>query len=383
MKKEKGIDLILTNDITADLGDIISRKSYLISSLYEFAKLFEKIKYPEIYFETIKQTINHIKKLYEFNEGIFLNYNKEDESLYIKGEEIAYKMYESIPFESDEILEFAKKSLTITFKILNNKIEGKILKKLISTIIYIPISYQKECFGFLYLESEKVLNINSDDISILSIIASQMAFALKNSQLLEQIESNFLETINSLVSAIEVKDTYTKGHSSRVAKYCVNFAFFINLPTDQIKSLEIASLLHDIGKIGIPYELLNKKETLSPIDINFIKKHPEMGAHILEPLEFLAKERKIILHHHERFDGNGYPNKIKGKDIPFESRILSLADSLDAMATDRPYRKALDFKSIILEFKRCSGTQFDPELTEQFIDFLEKNQQIIRRDYED
>lgn len=366
-------------DINTDLGDIIAKKSNLISSLYSFAKKFENFTYSNIYNDTINLTVEHIKKIYEFDEGKFINYDKEKEEFYIQGKEIAYKVYDIIPFYPDEMLDFAKKSLTITFKLFNEKIKGKISPKPVSTLIYIPISYQKELFGLLYFESEKQLDINSDDISILSIIASQMAFALKNAQLLEKIETNFVETINSLVSAIEIKDTYTKGHSSRVAFYTVNFAFFINLPNYQIKSLEISALLHDIGKIGIPYELLNKKESLSTVDINFIRKHPEMGEHILEPLEFLSKEKKIIRHHHERWDGYGYPDKLKGEDIPFESRILSLTDSLDAMATDRPYRKALDFRNIILEFKKCKGAQFDPELSALFIDFLEKNQHIIRR----
>ncbi len=369
-------------DLNADLGDIISKKSYLISSLYAFAKKFENFTYSNIYKDTISFTIEHIKKIYEFEEGTFINYNDEEDQFFIRGKEIAYKIYDSTPFKPDEMLNFAKNSLTITFKIFNEKIQGKISKKPISAHIYIPIAYQKELFGFLLFESEKHLDINSDDISILSIIASQMAFALKNAQLLEKIEANFLDTINSLVSAMEIKDTYTKGHSSRVAFYTVNFAFFINLPKYQIKSLEISALLHDIGKIGIPYELLNKKEELSTMDVNFIRKHPEMGEHILEPLEFLSKERRIIRHHHERWDGYGYPDKLKGEGIPFESRILALTDSLDAMATDRPYRKALDFRNIVQEFKKCSGNQFDPYLSKSFISFLEQNQHIIRRQNE-
>lgn len=382
MTKDDQNRTIFDFNLKSELSDIISHKSYLISSLYEFAKGFEKFKYSNISSETVKTTLNHIKKLYDFYEGQFIYYNFESDQFYIRGNEIAYRIYDTIPYESDEMLEFARKSLTITFKIYNQKIKGRISNIPVSSIIYIPIAYQKELFGFLYFESIKPLNINSDDISIISIIASQMAFALKNAQLLEKIEMNFLETINSLVSAIEIKDPYTKGHSSRVSRYTINFAFHINLPTSQIRSLEIAALLHDIGKIGIPYELLNKKEMLSNMDYNFIKKHPEMGEHILEPLDFLSKERQIIRHHHERWDGNGYPDKLNGENIPFESRILSLTDSLDAMATDRPYRKALDFKNIILEFKKCGGTQFDPYLASQFIDFLEKNQHLLRRENE-
>lgn len=376
-------DFLLNMQAAPDLADIISRKSYLISSLYEFSKTFENFKYSNIYTEIISHSINHIKKLYDFSDGTFIHYNSDKNQYYIQGREIAYKIFDIIPFVPDEMLDFAKKSLTITFKVFNKKVEGKISKTPVSSYIYIPIAHQKELFGFLFFESKNILDINSDDISILSIIASQMAFSLKNAQLLTKIESNFVETINSLVYAIEIKDTYTKGHSSRVARYTVNFAFYINLPNSQIKSLEIAALLHDIGKIGIPYELLNKKETLSPMDINFIRKHPEMGQHILEPLEFLSKEKKIIRHHHERWDGYGYPDNLKGENIPFESRILALADSLDAMATDRPYRKALDFRNIVLEFKKCSGTQFDPNLVNHFIDFIEKNQHLIRRKDED
>ncbi|HOV45473.1 MAG: HD domain-containing protein [Spirochaetes bacterium] len=375
-------DYSSSEDLNSKLSDIISTKSLLISSLYDFAKSFEKFEYPGLQKDIIYYTVMHIKELYHFDNAIFINYDEANNSYFIKGGEVAYRVYDIKPFETNDILKFAHKTMNITIKIFNQRIHSQISDLEISTTVYIPIHFKKELFGFIMLESEKVLNLNSDDISIISIIASQMGFALKNAQLIETVESNFLSTVNSLVSAIEIKDIYTKGHSSRVAKYTINFAFFLNLPKIKLKSLEISALLHDIGKIGIPSELLNKKEKLSISERDLIKKHPEMGEHILAPLNFLGSERIIIRHHHEKWDGSGYPDNLKGDMIPFESRLLSLSDALDAMATDRPYRTALKFPDIIKEFEIYRGTQFDPELATKFIEFLEINQHLLRRDYE-
>jgi len=188
-----------------------------------------------------------------------------------------------------------------------------------------------------------------------------------------QLKKTYLDVIQSLAFAVDEKDPYTHNHSKNVTRYAVAIGKEMGLSEEEINIIEQASLLHDLGKIGIADYILTKNEKLSPREWEDIKLHPLKTAKILEPLEFLNVESKIVLQHHERFDGKGYPNGIKGKSISLEARIIAVADSLDAMSSDRSYRKALPKDEIIAEFKKCSGTQFDPEVVAAILSVLRKS----------
>lgn len=177
-----------------------------------------------------------------------------------------------------------------------------------------------------------------------------------------QLQRTYVEVIHALAFAIDEKDPYTHNHSQNVARYAIAISKEMQLSEEEVNIIERASLLHDLGKIGISDYILTKKEKLSPREWKEIETHPLKGAKILEPLEFLNTEAKLVLQHHERFDGKGYPNGIKGKSISVGARIIAVADSLDAMISARSYRKALTKDEIIAEFKKKSGTQFDPEV---------------------
>jgi len=183
----------------------------------------------------------------------------------------------------------------------------------------------------------------------------------------ELINKMYVRAINALIKALEAKDFYTRGHSQRVTRYSVAIGQEMGLSPDHLKELRRAASLHDLGKIGVRDAILNKPGKLTDEEIGEVLRHPEMATRILSPIPFFRKLLPSILHHHERFDGLGYPGRIKGKDIPLDSRIMAVCDAYDAMTSDRAYRAALPAEDAAAEILRCSGTQFDPEIVSVFL----------------
>ncbi len=185
----------------------------------------------------------------------------------------------------------------------------------------------------------------------------------------------FLHIVESLAISLDEKDEYTHGHSKRVTNLSLQLAEYATEESVDFELLRLCGVLHDIGKIGVPDKILGKTGKLTAEETIVIKKHPEQGPQILRPMESdnrIAKISKVIKHHHERYDGKGYPDGLKGKDIPFLSRIITIADSYDAMTSDRPYRKGMGIGVAIEEIRANSGSQFDPILAEKFVGFMEE-----------
>jgi putative nucleotidyltransferase with HDIG domain len=176
----------------------------------------------------------------------------------------------------------------------------------------------------------------------------------------------------ALSCVVEARDLYTDKHMKDIAEYSVSIAKKLGLSDDDIENIRKAALLHDIGKISVPDHILMKPGKLSEEEMEVIKKHPSNGAKIIEPVEPLKHAKNIIEHHQECFDGTGYPEGLRGKDIPLGARIVAVADAFGAMTTNRPYRKALTVGEAVKELKKCAGTQFDPQLVEVFISILEE-----------
>ena len=176
-----------------------------------------------------------------------------------------------------------------------------------------------------------------------------------------------LDSVKALVEAIDAKDPYTRGHSNRVRSSSVRVAKKLGLGKQRVENLEFAALLHDIGKIGIKDEVLQKKSPLTEGEFRSIQEHPLIGVKILEEIEILKDIIPVIRHHHERFDGGGYPDGLAGEKIPLEARILTVADSFDAMTSFRPYRPALSLPEALAELERGQGTQFDLRVLEIFL----------------
>ena len=186
----------------------------------------------------------------------------------------------------------------------------------------------------------------------------------------------YFETISALSNAMEAKDQYTQGHSYRVADYAVGIAEQMNLRSNIIEQIKTAATLHDIGKIGVADSILNKEGNLEDNEYLMIQKHPEIGAKILAGVDFLAEVANIIKYHHERYDGRGYPEGLKGAEIPIEASILAVADAYDAMTSDRPYRRAMDQSVAVKILIRESGSQFNPIVVKAFQEYLNKNKKF-------
>jgi HD-GYP domain-containing protein (c-di-GMP phosphodiesterase class II) len=258
----------------------------------------------------------------------------------------------------------------------NNLIPAEVMYEHgVDLVLMFPLSSREKLtgvFALFYPRKEGVLN--REEIEVVRAIAAQASMAIENAALYEDIEKSYFSTVKALAKAIEVKDPYTHGHSERVTEYALMIAEAMQLNERDKQKLKYAATLHDIGKIGIAGRVLNKAGALTDEEYTHVKTHPLLGDTIIEPVEFLQGPRPIILHHHERYDGKGYPDGLKGPLIPLCARILAVADAFEAMRSDRPYRRALPLETAKEELKRNAGTQFDPEVVEVFLSILERGE---------
>ncbi len=198
------------------------------------------------------------------------------------------------------------------------------------------------------------------------------------SETYERLEKAYLDSIQTLRYTVEAKDPYTRGHSDRVAEYSVLIGEKLGLSEEDLKTLRVGGLFHDIGKIGIPDSILLKESRLTDDEYSEIKNHPSIGAHILCNAEVFKDIIPIVKHHHERYDGRGYPGRLQGEDIPYFARIAAVADAFDAMTSKRTYRDSLDISVVRSEIEKNLGTQFDPKLGRIFIDIIDSEYDKIK-----
>jgi len=234
--------------------------------------------------------------------------------------------------------------------------------------LFSNIYLQKQEIEALYEETAAVNEELSCYIEELNVTKEELKS--KNEELTKyynNIQTGYIQTVMSLSNAIEAKDSYTRGHCQRVMEIACEIGRCLKFDDIQIDDLRYAAILHDIGKIGIPASIINKDGKLTEEEYNEIKKHPLIAYTILKDVEFLKNGLDGILQHHERYDGRGYPYGIKGNSICLFGKILCIADALDAMTSDRPYRKAMNFEAALAEIERCKGTQFDPEISDVFL----------------
>lgn len=191
-------------------------------------------------------------------------------------------------------------------------------------------------------------------------------------QLYMDMRKNYLNTVEALVQALEAKDSYTSGHSSRVAQWSVKLAEALKLPEDRLEFIKYAGVLHDVGKIGVSENILNKKDKLEDSEWEMIRNHPVIGQNIIQGIDFLFDVGSVVRYHHERYDGTGYPERIAGEAIPLESRIIAVADTYDAMTSDRSYRKGLSTSEALVELRRVAGAQLDPKIVKEFCMIIEE-----------
>lgn len=197
--------------------------------------------------------------------------------------------------------------------------------------------------------------------------------AAKAMQMEDQLRNASLESILALAKAVEAKDPYTRRHSENVTHYSVSFANYLGLPDELVESIRVSALLHDIGKIGIPDQILTKPGALTDEEFEMIRKHPTLGAEILKNISRFTKEAQCVRYHHERWDGAGYPDGLEAEQIPLGARIIGVADSMDAMLHRRVYKEAFPVQRVLKELADCAGTQFDPAIAAAAIEWSNKN----------
>jgi len=335
------IDLLLSrlSQITADVCEVEKCSVYLYVS--ENGRF-----YPVATFGSFDNSDWEM----QFEDGICPSELSEDEvDLLINKHEVLISDPSLSPFIPDERIEDSKTR----------------------SVVIVPICSRERILGLIVLYHGKEQDeIDADMVSLVTAIAGQAAVALENASLYENLEMSYFSTVKALAKAIEVKDPFTFGHSERVTDYALAIATRLGLSDWEKRNIKYAAALHDIGKIGIARKILNKPGTLSEEEFVHVKTHPQLGDSIIEPVAFLKESREIILHHHERYDGKGYPDGLKGEDIPLGARILAVADSFEAMMSDRPYRRALDLEDALRELEINAGKQFDPKVVETFIELV-------------
>jgi len=242
------------------------------------------------------------------------------------------------------------------------------LPRIARSLLMVPLVVDGETLGLLYgAEKSSGNHISSVDSKLCSALAGSISIFLENLALYGDMQGMFLGTLHALTSAIDAKDSYTRGHSERVALMSRMLAEQAGVDEATCERIYIAGLVHDVGKIGVPEAVLCKPGRLTDEEFELIKMHPEIGARILQDIRQMQDLIPGVLYHHEKWDGRGYPHHLAGEQIPLFGRVICLADSFDAMSSNRTYRKSLSHDDVLEEIARCGGTQFDPELAKVFV----------------
>jgi len=241
-------------------------------------------------------------------------------------------------------------------------------------IMAAPLAWGDQTLGIVMVGNPSGGSFTRCHRVLLSFVAEAASVAICGFQDRQALEQHYVDTMASLMEAVEAKDPYTRGHTDRVVELAVSLARAVGVSGKELRDIKRAAALHDVGKIAVPEAVIRKPGRLSPEELALMQKHPAKGESILGPLRFLNAAKPIIRHHHERYDGGGYPDGLKGKAIPLGARILAIADAYDAMTSNRPYRKAMTPAEALAEIEANAGKQFDPELVEAFVRMMRSAQ---------
>ncbi|MCS7230637.1 MAG: HD domain-containing phosphohydrolase [Elusimicrobiota bacterium] len=314
--------------------------------------------------------------------------DEEGEPVYALAASYGFDEVKEVYFKQKKIINWLKKHkepflVDIAYHTMNKQEYMQLVNDiaLFGAIIIIPIIYKGELIGIITLDQKKVDGtiFDIEDIEILKTLSEQLAVAIQNSKIYKELNTAYLQITRALSLTLESKDEYLIGHSDNVTKYAVLIAKKLGLSERDIYILAQASVLHDLGKIGIHDYILSKPGKLTKEEWEEMKQHPIKGAKILEALPFLNEVAKVILYHHEHYDGSGYPEGLKGEQIPLLSRILTLADSVDAMLSERPYKeRRMTVEEMLKEIISQKGKHFDPLIVDKFVEIIEEYPEIFK-----
>ncbi len=337
-----------------------------ISDLSTRSYIYDTIEHTRNNDEIFQEMVNLALNVIGGGACSILLYDKdhqEFDAIVVKG--VLQSTFKSITIPS--IYPILKETVRRKDPLLLNLIENTAY----SSVICAPLKIRDQVFGVIALSGKSNEHVYTErDLYYIQSIANRASLNIENRLLYESLYMNLLSTFQSLVTSIQVRDYYTEEHSTRVTALVIKIAEAMNCSSHEIESLKIAATLHDVGKISVPDNILLKPGRLTDGEFDIIKNHPVIGENILKPLPILDTERLIIRHHHERWDGKGYPDGLQGSDIPFLSRIITVVDAFDAMTNNRPYRKAMEIKEAVSELKININHQFDEEIVNCFTNIL-------------
>ncbi len=363
-------------EIDSELSSRVER----ITTLYEISRTISSIANLD---ELLQNIMNSVIRAMKNAAGIFWLVEFDSEQLrrvVTIGMKDIGNLPESFDIGEGELGATVNSGLVRVFKSVE-ELSDPVFKKVcdkeeISSLIMVPLCYEDKILGIINVFFRRNYNITDDDVSLLKAIADQASVSVKNAELYISQQKMFRETIEALATAIDSRDHYAGGHSFMVKQYSMTIAENMELDKDQLEVLEFAGLLHDIGKIGISDEILNKPGKLTDEEMGVIKAHLILGRTIIESIDALKHIARIIYHHHEHYDGSGYPEGIKEKDIPLLSRILIVADIFHSLTSDRIYRKAMSLEKALSIMREEMGSTIDPEIAEIFFKLV-KEEKIL------
>ncbi len=308
------------------------------------------------------------------NHGILLLLTDNDKEMVIKsahGLGSAYSPGQKIPLDEEVAGWVIRQKKPLLIPRLHKTQDAAVVSAFEPPLICAPLVFQNKVLGAVLVSGKKQEeHFKEDELVILSNLASQIALAIENSRLNADNIKTYLETVTALALAVEARDVYSRGHSDRVGDYSVQVAKKLGWSAEKIAAIKAAAQLHDVGKIGIADEILRKPDFLNDLEHQIMQQHPLIGEGIIIPLHGFSHLRDPIRHHHEWINGEGYPDRLKGDQISMEAKILAVADSFDAMTTNRPYRKGMTYSEAKAELLRYRGVRYDPAVVDAFIECL-------------
>ena len=248
-------------------------------------------------------------------------------------------------------------------------------RKSCSPLLAVPVQHRNNLLGVMIVSHRPQRPLNRDDLNLVALLAENPSLVSQHLALQERNTGYLLDSIQALVRTLEARDHYTGQHCGRVTEIALQFGLILGLASQDLQAIKTTGLLHDIGKVGISDRLLLKPGPLTPDERRIIETHPLIGEKIIRPLSLMLPEREIILHHHERWNGQGYPHGLAGEKIPFLCRLVALADVFDALTSDRPYRGRFSTPQALETIRAQAGTHFDPGLAEKFVRMISSQTQ--------
>ena len=357
MEKQKYIDTLEDKKKIELLNRELQRRIQELTTMYHISNKFNSLNILDDVYDRMTQIINEVMD--GRHCGYYIVDSENKELMLYKELGDGNNSFDRRLTISDELIKEVR--TTRKHHITDNK-------------IFLPLVIKGENIGFVVVDSKgngRYRNSFSDsDIFFLKLVTEKASTQIENRMLYESLFEGVLHTLTSLITAINKRDLYTEDHCKRVTRSSLALGEMLKLDSYEKDVLRVVGPVHDVGKIGIPDSILLKPGKLTPEEYEIIKAHSVYGEEIINRFEILSYEAKIIRHHHERFDGEGYPDRVARNEIPRGAKIIAVCDAYDAMVTDRPYKKAYGKEEAIHEIIRCKGTQFDPEIADCFVELV-------------